>query len=247
MTEERDGEMTTSGVLRTGWLQTTSWTLIKGAAGTHPDEDARREVFRRYYRPVCKLIAAITRDASIADEYTSDFFVEKIFKEEGAGLLDKVDPKKGKFRPYLKQAVRNYLKDLWKKPDPDPVDPNASGADLIFGEDWPDPDEAFHREWVRMLLEQALKRVREDCDAKGQLDYLEMFLAWFASDEEKRPSWGEIGARYGLDGTKARRRAETVQRRFRTALREVLIDEEGSREAAGEELATLLALLRDSR
>ena len=81
----------------------------------------------------------------------------------------------------------------------------------------------------------------------GDSSYLDIFLARFASEDEKPPSWVEIGARHHLGQKEARHRAETVQRRFRAALREVLIEEQGSPEAADEEIATLLAILGNSR
>jgi RNA polymerase sigma factor (sigma-70 family) len=228
-------------------LPTTSWTLVEGAA--RGDPDARRQVFERYYWPVCAYIARIVRDASVAEEYATDFFLDKVFKEEGEGLLEKVDRERT-FRPYLKVALRNFVKDRWRrnKPDREAVRPDAreSGWARLPGEEPPDAEEAFDWEWVRMLLTRALKEVRRRCEERDQLAHLEIFLARFASDEQKAPSWAEIGARYQLGEKKARSRAETVQKRFRTALWKVLEAEVGP-EAATEELATLLAILRDAR
>ncbi len=257
MTGENDWKMSTSTGLRSVWLRTTSWTLIKAAARAGGDngggggEDERREFFERYYRPVCAYIAVIARDASVAEDYASDFFVEKVFKAKGGGLLEQVDQKR-KFRPYLKAALRNYLKDRWKKQNwiqergefPDGDD---SGWGAFPGGDSPEAEDVFHREWVRMLLALVLEKVRVQCEEAGQPEYLEIFLARFACDDEKPPSWREIGAHYDLDEKLARRRADTVQRRFRAALREALIDEERSPEAADEELATLLAVMRSAQ
>jgi len=248
MTRENDWTMSTRAELAPAWMQTTSWTLIEAAAGEEADGDARREVFARYYRPVCAYIAKITRDASTAEDCANDFFLLKVFKAEGDGLLEKADRKR-KFRPYLKAAVRNFLKDRWRQQNwrqergvwPDAKD---SGWDGFPGEGSPEADDIFHLEWVKMLLYLALEKVRVQCEEAGQPEYLDIFLARFASDDENPPSWAEIGAPYKLSAKLARRRADTVQRRFRAALREVLEKEEGSPEAADEELATLLAVLR---
>ena len=80
------------------WAVETSWTLINAAAGEQADGEARREVFARYYEPVFKFLEKLEHDAEIAREYAHDFFLQKVFKEEGEGILEKVDRKK-KFRP----------------------------------------------------------------------------------------------------------------------------------------------------
>ncbi len=228
---------------------TTSWTIVKEAAAGKPE--ARREVFERYRRPVCAYIAARTRDAGRAEEYTTDFFLEKVFKARGRGLLDHADPKR-RFRTYLKAAVENFLKDRWRADQrnaqrftrPDAED---QGWDRIPGEGSAQADDVFQREWTRMILARALEKVRALCERKGQQVHLAVFLGRYAGDDERRPRWAEIGARHGLDERTAQHRAETVQRRFRDAVREVLIEETGSPQAANEELAALLSLSRSAK
>jgi DNA-directed RNA polymerase specialized sigma24 family protein len=221
-------------------LPTTSWSLIAEAAHeTDQAHVAMAEFARRYHAPVHAYVRALTHDADFAIEITQSFFSDRIL---GRRLLEQADRVKGSFRPFLKQAVRNFCVDAFRKRAREVAHIGAPGA---AWEDLPSPgagsrpDEAFHVAWVRELLVRALERVRLRCVERGQVEHLEIFVARYLGAEDR--SWAELGERFGLDEKSARGRAETVSRQFRRALRELVTVETGSPSAADEEIAMLLA------
>ncbi|MBI3768820.1 MAG: sigma-70 family RNA polymerase sigma factor [Deltaproteobacteria bacterium] len=218
----------------------TSWTLIVAARGGAPGACA--ELARRYYRPVHAFIAALVRDPTDADDLTQGFF-ERAFVM--GRLVEQVDRERGHFRPFLMEAARNWVRDWWRRGQRGPrlVRPDAEprGWQQIPEEATPPAEAVFHDAWVRALLDHALARVREVCAAKGQGVHLEIFLCRFASPTSRAPGWAELGAPHGLDEKAARNRAETVSRHFRLVLREMLVVETGSAEAADAEIEALLA------
>jgi hypothetical protein len=93
----------------------TSWTLIEAIrGGGDAAAPALAELTSRYYRPAHAYITAILRDQGMllgpdqTEELTQGFFTVTVVSGR---LLSRVDRAHGGFRPYLKQAIRNYLKD----------------------------------------------------------------------------------------------------------------------------------------
>lgn len=233
------------------WAVETSWTLIDAAAGERADEDARQEVLARYYEPACKFLEKLEHDAATARDYAHDFFLQKMFKEEGQGVLEKVDRKR-KFRPYLKESLRNYRIDRKRaeararKRAWAPQEGGDASLDDLAAPKLHRAEAAFDRARVRGLLARAVEVVRASCEEKGEGAYVDIFLARYFHDDDKPPSWRKIGERHGLTEKVARHRSETAARRFGAAIRQVLTEEEGSAAAADEEIASLLEALRSS-
>jgi DNA-directed RNA polymerase specialized sigma24 family protein len=230
-------------------LPSTSWTLL--AAAGRSDEAAaaaRAEVTARYYRPIYAYLMAIVRDPDLARELTHGFFEQAILSGR---LLARADRTRGPFRPYLKQALRNYLKDVrrWETrqkrhtSDP-PGDPDPEGNwEQGLADTRPEPDAAFHAAWVCALLDEAIDRVRSICAVRGQTEHFALFVGRNCSATGHPPSWKTLGATYGLDEKTARSQAETVVQHFGGVLRELLRRDVETEQDVDQELATLLALM----
>jgi DNA-directed RNA polymerase specialized sigma24 family protein len=177
----------------------TSWTLLAAVQG---EDDATvaaalEEFTRRYYRPIYAYLAAIIRDQDKTEELAQEFFATVILSGR---LLARLDCNKGRFRPFLRQALRNYAVDAWRKQQ---RQGNRSPAEELRPDNWtegwdrlalgtsPSPDAAFHATWVRTLLEEALARVRKICEFNGQTAHLDLFLRRYLSEASKPPSWKE--------------------------------------------------------
>jgi RNA polymerase sigma factor (sigma-70 family) len=231
-------------------LPQTSWTLLAAVRGEGSDAAAAREEFvRRYYPPVHAYLAAIIRDAVgpvEPEELTQGFFSQAVATGR---LLAGADRAKGSFRPYLKQALRNYVIDWQRKqartPQPE-VRPDADdggGWERVITDVTPGPDTAFHAAWVRTLIEEALGKVQARCEAKGQQEHFALFVGRYLNESGEQPSWRDLGTEFNLDEKTARSRAETVARHFRLLLRETLAQDVGSGQNVDEEIAVLLAAL----
>ena len=225
----------------------TSWTLLADACGTDDaSASARDEFLARYYKPVRAYLGAILRDPEETDELTQSFFERAVLSGR---LLKAADRNKGSFRPFLKQALRNFVTDHLRRQPTGRIpmvhpDAGTRGWDAVT--DGPHPPSAeteYHRAWVRNLLEIALVKVREACETKGQEQHFEMFCGRYLDESGEQPSWSDLGRPFGLDEKAARNRTETVARHFRLFLREMLAEETGSGRGADEEIAALLGLL----
>jgi RNA polymerase sigma factor (sigma-70 family) len=228
----------------------TSWTLLSIVqAGGADARAALGELIARYSAAV----EAFLRDAlrvtpEDAQDVAQDFFADKILSGH---LLARYRRGKGSFRPYLKEALRNYVRSRLRtdaarkrRPDGGMVSPDdlPRGWDSVEPGPASSPESAFHTAWVRRLLDEALAVVRAQCVREGLEPHFAVFAGRYLSDADE-PKWSELAAPYGWDEKQARNRAEVVAARFRTALRELVAAEVGSEQLAQEELEALLALL----
>src|SRR5262249_5246214 len=113
---------------------------------------ANRELLLRYYGAVYRYLLGMLRDATAAEELAQDFAVRFL-----RGDFHQADPGRGRFRDFLKTAVRRQAIDHWRRqgkaPPVLPADhllpladePGDAEADRVFLEGW--RDELLSRAW----------------------------------------------------------------------------------------------------
>jgi RNA polymerase sigma factor (sigma-70 family) len=225
----------------------TSWDLL-AEASAHGDQSttALNEFAERYYTAVRAFIAAITGDHHRDSEDLTQRFFEMVVLS--GHLLRRADPQKGRFRPYLKQAIRNFLVDEHRRDtrsvNPD-VRPDAleGGWDTIAIESSPGPDTELLRAWARSLVAIAVERLETVCEEKGQRQHFALFVHRYLQDPDHPPPWREVGKAFELDEKTARSRSETAARHFRVILRNLIASDVGSGEDIDKELQAVIAVL----
>jgi DNA-directed RNA polymerase specialized sigma24 family protein len=226
----------------------TSWTLLgRACAGGH--RAAANEFTERYYTAVRAYISAIVRSSAIAEELTQQFFIAAVLSGR---LFRRADRAKGSFRPYLKQAIRNFLVDehrrLARRKDESPelavcLDGFTRGWEGFADEASPGPDAELLRAWGQRLVQMAVAKVEAISIEKGQQQHFELFARRFLGDSDDLLGWKDVGAAFGLDEKTARSRAETVVRCFRAVLWDLITTDLGSDKTFAHELRNLLAIL----
>jgi len=106
----------------------TQWTNLFRA---HRDQGevaaaAQRELLLRYYGAVYRYLLGIVRDPAAAEELTQEFAVRYL-----RGDFKTADPERGRFRDFLRAALRHLAHEHWRKcaklPVPLPTDSAALG------------------------------------------------------------------------------------------------------------------------
>lgn len=229
---------------------TTSWTLLSIARGGGTEaQDALGTLLMRYREPVKAFLRSALHIApDEAADIAHDFFADKVLSGR---LMGQYDRTKGSFRPYLKEALRNYVRSKRRgeeakrrSPDAGLVHPDqlTRGWDSIDLASSTAPEAAFHLAWVRHLLDEALRLVRAQCEAENLTAHFAVFEGRYLS-EDPPPKWSELAEPFGWDEKQARNRADIVAARFRSTLLDLVATEVGSEQMAREEIEALLALL----
>jgi RNA polymerase sigma factor (sigma-70 family) len=140
----------------------TSWTALHAAHCGPPDAAAaaRAELLARYGGAVGRYLRAATGDPDVAADLAQEFALRFL-----RGDFKNADRDRGRFRDYLKRAVRNLMRDRHRRrragPVPlpgdaaEPADPDPAPADFDaqFLAGW--REEVLARAWDALAREQA--------------------------------------------------------------------------------------------
>jgi RNA polymerase sigma-70 factor (ECF subfamily) len=187
------------------------------------------ELCRVYWRPVFALICQRGHSVTDAQDLTQDFFVLLL----KGNLLSLANPERGRFRSLLRTAVENFLSDkkygarrqkrgggmqfvAW-----DEWMAEAPSQLSIFGQElktWP-PERIFDMRWAATVVEQALRRLAEECENRGRLRMFTV-LSKYLSLERVEVSYTPLASSLGISESAIKRVLHQLRVRYRQMLRE---------------------------
>ena len=216
-----------------------------GSAGRDPD--AAQELARLYWKPIYAYIRAARRLGNEeAKDLCQDFFLWMMESD----FLSKADRDRGRFRVYVKGAVKFFLSnelrklhrqkrggrrailslhqgpedlELWELPDP------ASKS----------PDEALDEVWKKTLFTRACSLLEERFTAEGKTVCFQVFRDYFLSGGREM-DYKEVAAKYGITVVAVSNYLMEAKRRFRGALSDLVAETVQTPEDLREELRALL-------
>lgn len=127
----------------------THWSAML-ATGNSP-KSPLHEILLRYYRAAFRYLQAMVRSPAVAEELVQEFAIRFL-----RGDFLSADPDRGRFRDYLKIALRNQVCDYWRRQQrdlkqhgsemPDPSTPPTDlESETQFFQTW--RDELLARSW----------------------------------------------------------------------------------------------------
>jgi RNA polymerase sigma factor (sigma-70 family) len=212
---------------------TTRWSLILSAAKSESGEqkarDALDELCRTYWRPIFSFVCRRGYSMEDAQDLTQDFFV-KILERN---WLQHADPNRGRFRSLLLTSLQNFLVnaaerththkrggdvefvswDDWMAEAPSQLSISAQALDSLL------PERLFDLRWAATVVEQALRRLREECECK---DRLRLFyaLSRHLTEERDEVSYANLSAALGVAETAVKKQLHIMRQRYRSLLRD---------------------------
>lgn len=185
-------------------FQTTHWSLVlKAREGDSSDAHTALETLcRSYWRPIFHFIRARGHQGDEAQDLTQEFFRLVIEK----GYFEQANRERGRFRAFLKVAIKNFLANEWKK-----AKRTKRGGEFEFcsfdefeeerfqtgGSGGETPDSAYDRQWARTTFETTLTRVREEMTGRGHGDRFDLYKP-FLMPRASESSYAEAAASAGL-------------------------------------------------
>lgn len=230
---------------------TTQWSMVI-AAGRNDTVRARAALERLcsvYWFPLYAFVRRQGFNAADAEDLTQSFFLRLIEKQDLAG----VDRAKGKFRSFLLAAMKNFLANEWDRIKAQKrgggrqnfTSLDAKSAESRYRLEPADPmtaDKLFERQWALTLLDEVLRRVRDDYEAEGKGGLFDALKFTLAGAGDAQP-YAEIGAKLGMNEGAVKVAVHRLRHRYRDTLRAEIAATVADPEEVDDELRHLFAAL----
>lgn len=224
----------------------TNHSAIAHARST--DQLVRRRAFETilasYWKPVYKYVRlkwqASNEDAK---DLTQAFFANAFEKNHFANY----DVGKASFQTFVRTCLDAFIanerkagKRLKRGGDRDHFQLDFITAEEEFASHAAtsdlNPEDYFHREWVRWMFTLAVETLRRRCEESGRTVHFQLFEIYDLSDDETNHSYASLGKQFGLGPAAVNNYLAAARRDFRRIvlekLREVTATEEEFRREA---------------
>jgi DNA-directed RNA polymerase specialized sigma24 family protein len=211
---------------------TTRWSLIRNGhiSGARTDANADlAQLCQIYWHPIFTFICRRGYPAPDAQDLTQDFFLMIL---EGS-LIRTADPRRGRFRRLLLRSLENFLIDAALK-----CRSHKRGGRLQFvaWEQWmadaplqlaipvaalkSSPAEAlFDLGWATAIAEEALRRLRMECESRGRRRVFEVLQGYLGS-ERSDICYENLSRALGVPEPSVGNVLHQFRKRYRAILRE---------------------------
>lgn len=207
-------------------FETTRWSLVL-AAGHRSSPDAQAALTtlcRSYWFPLYSYVRRRVGNRDEAQDLTQAFFVQLLEKD----YLAVARPERGKFRAFLLTSLKHFLSNQWDKARAQKRGGGRAAIplDLAAGEsryclepmDELTPERLFERQWALTLLEQVLRRLREESVATGKERQFERLKA-FVAGQSSAGAYAAAAEALGVTEGAVKVAVHRFRRRYRELLR----------------------------
>lgn len=232
-------------------FQNTLWSRVFAAGRSDPVRSAQamEELCRLYWYPLYAFLRRSGRDSHQARDLTQGFF-HYLLKGD---LLQKADPARGRFRSFLLGTLKNFVSHELER---EQSQRRGGGAQIVsIDEETAEgqyahepasdltPEKIFERRWALTVLDEAVRRLREEYARAGMSELILAIEPYLSGDGEV--SFAELGVRLGRSEGAARTLVCRFRERFRQLIRAVIGDTVNDLEQVEVELKHLQAALRE--
>ena len=221
------------GTVRRGAFVTTRWSLILSGTGSKTKEQeasaALAELCSIYWRPIFAFICRRGHSTQDAEDLTQDFFLMIL---EG-GWLQNADPSRGRFRSLLLKSLKNFLNDAADKIH---ARKRGGAVSFISWDDWMaeapselsmstqrleslPPERLFDVRWAATVVERAVRRLREECELKGQRRVFDI-LSGYLTSERDDVSCASLATKLEVPESTVKKLLYRMRQRYRWLLRD---------------------------
>ena len=229
----------------------THWSVVLAAAGradsTHA-RDALEKLCRNYWLPIYVFVRRQGHGPHDAQDLTQEFFARLLEKNFLAGA----QREKGRFRSFLLASVKHFLANEWDKATAQkrgggqvPISIDAVLGESSFGLEPADAvtaEKIYERRWALALLEQVLRRLREEYTRDGKEKQFEQLKPTLTEASRSVP-YAEIAVRLGTSEGAVKVAVHRLRQRYRELLRAEIADTVANTSETDDEIRNLFAAL----
>ena len=229
---------------------TTHWSVVLEAQGESPAaQEALEKLCRTYWRPVYSFLRRQGARPEEAEDLTQGFFALLLERRN----FDAVRKEKGRLRSYLLTSLKHFLVSehrravTMKRGKGQQLVPLEELTALERAEIEPadhlSADRLYERRWALTLMEQVLRRLRDEYARAGNAELFDL-LKQLLPDEPGAPSRAEIAAQLGMTENAVRQALHRFRQRYQLLLREEISHTIAIASDVEDELRHLIAVLR---
>ncbi|HZR05118.1 MAG TPA: sigma-70 family RNA polymerase sigma factor [Candidatus Udaeobacter sp.] len=221
-------EAVTDGQRSPGRFNTTRWSVVLSCADSEIESaaarDALSELCKTYWRPIFAYICRRGYSTQDAEDLAQDFFTSML---QGP-LLQRANPQRGHFRSLLLKALQDFLGHATEKLN---ARKRGGGVRFVSWDDWMaeapsqlsvsayalnswSPEQLFDLRWAATVVEQALRRLREECQRKSRLRLFETLSVYLAADRADI-SYHNLATTLGITESAIKKQLHNLRRRYR--------------------------------
>ena len=229
---------------------TTHWSVVVAAGrnDTARARDALARLCQTYWHPLYAYVRRVGHSPPDAQDLTQEFFARLL----GKNYLADADESRGRFRSFLLAALKHFLANEWDKASAQkrgggqiliPIDFNAAETTCHFEPaDETTAEKIFERRWALTLLDQVLRRLREEFVRDGRENLFEQ-LKPTLTEASRSVRYAEIAARLGTSEGAVKVAVHRLRQRYREVLRAEIAETVASPGEVEDELRSLFAAL----
>ncbi len=229
---------------------TTHWSVVLMArrSDTTRAHDALARLCQAYWHPLYAYVRRLGHAPSDAQDLTQEFFARLLAKN----YLADADESRGRFRSFLLTALKHFLANEWDKSRaqkrgggqiPIPIDVGTAETSCGFEPvDSLTAEKIYERRWALTLLEQVLRRLREEYVRAGREKLFEQ-LKPTLTEASRTVRYAEMAGHLGLSEGAVKVAVHRLRQRYREVLRAEIADTVASPAEVEDELRNLFSAL----
>jgi RNA polymerase sigma-70 factor (ECF subfamily) len=233
-----------------GLFLTTHWSVVLAAKDkTSPDcAQALETLCATYWYPLYAFVRGSGYSPHDAQDLTQGFFARLLAMD----YLRVVGPEKGRFRTFLKMALKRFLAHEWQRSRAEKRGGGqpALSFDTALAEqrlqadrtDTPGPDQIYDRGWALTLLGEVMGRLEREYSAAGRAGDLQRLKPYLTAERGGIP-YAEIARSLQSTEGAARVAVHRLRRRFRDLFREAVAQTVSGRGEVDAELRHIIGVL----
>src|SRR6516225_39411 len=229
---------------------TTHWSVVLQAQGQSPAaQEALEKLCRTYWRPVYSFIRREGTAPEEAEDLTQSFFTLLLQRRN----FDDVRKEKGRLRSYLLTSLKHFLVSEHRRAitikrgkGQRPValeEIAAAGFVDMEPADYLSADRVYERRWALTLMEQVLRRLKDEYCSGGQAALFDS-LKQLLPDEPGAQSRADIAMQLGMTDNALRQAFHRFRQRYQLLLREEISHTVAVASDVEDELRHLIIVLR---
>jgi RNA polymerase sigma factor (sigma-70 family) len=207
-------------------LTTTHWSVVLDAQSElRAAREALEKLCRIYWRPIYSFVQRQGIEPEEAGDLTQGFLALLLERKD----LNIVRKEKGRLRSYLLASLKNFLADERRRTM---AIKRGKGEQLIASQELREreridverndqltADQIYERRWAFTVLEQVMRRLREEYCSAGNLRFFDQ-MKKMLMDEPGRPSQAEIASEFDMTQNAVKQVFCRFRQRYQTLLRE---------------------------